>query len=237
MSAPFSQGRNSKKRKKARENLSPSPSSSSHERPTSQSQPDTRRENSSSQAMSPTVSRERAGGSASWDVEQGGAGATEDEYVSGGDQSGERSDVATDESSSSHAMDANLSVDDESDTDASSSGMVPAYMDYDGQLVFKKSDNGRKRSCKRVIYEALRGRAMPTKPLIAAVLWAIIAVVISWLTRKGYQPHEDGDCRWWCSPLAVDGEALSYVGFALFLLTTFRVQEYVAARAVLTGRA
>lgn len=234
MSAPFSQGRNSRKRKKARENHSPSPSSS-QERPTSQSHPDTRRENSSSsQTMSPAVSGEPGGERAGWDVEQGAAASTEDEYVSEGQ---EGSDFATDESSSSHAMDANLSVDDESDADASSSGMAPAYMDFDGQLVFKKSDNGRKRSFKRIIYEALRGRAMPTKPLIAAVLWAIFAVVISWVTRKGYRPHEDGDCRWWCSPLAVDGEALSYVGFALFLLTTFRVQEYVAACAVLTSRA
>lgn len=108
--------------------------------------------------------------------------------------------------------------------DASGSSK-PVYTDFDGQLVYQKSDVGKERSLKRTIYEILRGRAMPVMPLAVSVLWAILAVVISWATSKGYAPNENGECRWWCSPLAIDGNALSYVGFALFLLTSFRVQE------------
>lgn len=103
--------------------------------------------------------------------------------------------------------------------------MKPVYVDIDGQKVFQKSDTGKERSLKRIIYESFRKRAMPVKPLAVSILWAIVAVVISWATSKGYSPNDEGECRWWCSPLAVDGNALSYVGFALFLLTSFRVQE------------
>ena len=65
---------------------------------------------------------------------------------------------------------------------------------------------------------------MPIKPLLATVLWATIAVLITWATSLNYTA-KNGPCRWWCTPLAIDGDALSYVGFALFLLTSFRVQE------------
>lgn len=103
------------------------------------------------------------------------------------------------------------------------------YADYDDQKVFKKADEGKldDRKWSRVIYTIVRGRAMPLKPLLLAFLWSVTAVTISYFTSRHYAPHLRNECRWWCTPLAIDGNALSYVGFALFLLTSFRVQEYV----------
>lgn len=100
------------------------------------------------------------------------------------------------------------------------------YHDYD-QDVYKRSDaeKWKKRSKRRYIHTILKGRALPVKPLLAAIFWAVCAVVITWATSRNYEPHKKGDCRWWCTPLAIDGDALSYVGFALFLLTSFRVSE------------
>lgn len=127
-------------------------------------------------------------------------------------------------SGSSHAMDVNLDMGVGDSADASASRKM-VYVDFDGQLVYQKSDVGKERSLKRTIYEILRGRAMPVLPLAVSILWSIFAVVVSWATSKGYEPNENGDCRWWCSPLSIDGNALNHVGFALFLLTSFRVQE------------
>lgn len=102
----------------------------------------------------------------------------------------------------------------------------PRYQDIEGQKVFAKSDRRsyKEKSWGHMLHTIIRGRAMPLKPLGFAVFWAIASVFITWGTSKGYTAR-DGPCRWWCTPLAIDGDALSYVGFALFLLTSFRVQE------------
>lgn len=124
-------------------------------------------------------------------------------------------------SASSHAFDISFNVR-TSDSDESD---LPAYMDIEGQNAYKKSDMERIHSIRHTIYTVFRGRAMPIRPLFISTMWAVIATVITWATRVGYPPHENGECRWWCTPLAIDGDALSYVGFALFLLTSFRVSE------------
>lgn len=124
-------------------------------------------------------------------------------------------------SSSSHALDISFNI----RSPNSSFSTLPTYIDIENQQAFKKSDQQYKRSLRHTIFVILRGRAMPVKPLLISVIWATVATVITWASRIGYPPHENGECRWWCTPLAVDGNALSYVGFALFLLTSFRVSE------------
>lgn len=101
------------------------------------------------------------------------------------------------------------------------------YMDHDGQSAFRKNDKQRDGEpfLRRWFMTVVRGRAMPVTSLLVSTVWCAIAVGISFATSKNYKPHENGECRWWCTPLAVDGNALSYVGFALFLLTSFRVSE------------
>lgn len=101
------------------------------------------------------------------------------------------------------------------------------YNDHDEQSAFRKNDEKRdgESFIRRCFMTAVRGRAMPLTPLLISTVWCAIAVGITYATSKSYQPHKDGECRWWCTPLAVDGNALSYVGFALFLLTSFRVSE------------
>lgn len=100
------------------------------------------------------------------------------------------------------------------------------YEDVAGQDAMKSVDvRSPDHSLSKWILTVVRGRAMPLKPLLASVIWCVTAVVISYFTRRDYPPHRNGECRQWCTPLAVDGDALSYVGFALFLLTSFRVQE------------
>lgn len=122
-------------------------------------------------------------------------------------------------SSSSHALDVVFEPSDSDD------GLRNNYTDFDAQLVFKKSDFTKDRNWKRELWHILRGSATPIVPLLISVFWATAAVVISWGTSRNYEAHLKGECRWWCTPLAVDGDALSYVGFALFLLTSFRVSE------------
>lgn len=124
-------------------------------------------------------------------------------------------------SASSHAFDISFEIR-SSESDESE---LPAYMDIEGQHAFKKSDAERSHNIRHTIYTILRGRAMPIRSLLVSIIWAIIATLITWASRVGYPPNERGECRWWCTPLAIDGNALSYVGFALFLLTSFRVSE------------
>ncbi|CAN8066368.1 unnamed protein product [Agarophyton chilense] len=115
------------------------------------------------------------------------------------------------------------------------------YVDHEGEQAFKKNDKRRENEpfLRRWLLSIVRGRAMPIIPLLSTTCWAALAVTLTWVSRRNYEPHLNGDCRWWCTPLAVDGNALSYVGFALFLLTSFRVSEaygrYMEAVRVWTG--
>lgn len=97
------------------------------------------------------------------------------------------------------------------------------YSDVAGEAAFKSSDyRGNVRS---MVWSVFRGRAMPLMPMLCSIAWTVFAVGMSY-ALKGWSPAEaKGECRAWCTPLSVDSDALSYVGFALFLLTSFRVQE------------
>lgn len=97
------------------------------------------------------------------------------------------------------------------------------YEDIAGQDALKANDKRPDfdRSFRRLVITIFRGRAMPIGSLTVSVVWCVIIVIISYLLRRDYTDS----CRQWCTPIAVDSDALSYVGFALFLLTSFRVQE------------
>lgn len=97
------------------------------------------------------------------------------------------------------------------------------YEDIAGQDALKVNDKrpDHDHSFRRLVITIFRGRAMPIRSLTASIVSCVIVVIISFLLRRKY----DSPCRQWCTPIAVDSNALSYVGFALFLLTSFRVQE------------
>jgi hypothetical protein len=70
-----------------------------------------------------------------------------------------------------------------------------------------------------------RGHAIPWRAVALAGVWATIAVLASWLFGRHWSKNKPGACRWWCSPISIDSAVASYVGFALFLLLGFRVNE------------
>ncbi|KAI0562293.1 hypothetical protein FGB62_62g233 [Gracilaria domingensis] len=92
------------------------------------------------------------------------------------------------------------------------------YTDHVHEAAFKKNDNRGENEpfLRRWLLSVVRGRAMPVIPLLVSTGWAALAVVITWLSRKNYEAHVKGECRWWCTPLAVDGDALSVSGARMF---------------------
>jgi hypothetical protein len=84
----------------------------------------------------------------------------------------------------------------------------------------------------------VRGHAVPWLPLFCVTLYTTFIVTISWLIARNWDQNTRENCssRWWCTPIAVDSAVASYVGFALFLLLGFRVNEsyvrYMSALAL-----
>lgn len=80
---------------------------------------------------------------------------------------------------------------------------------------------------RRAVEYVTRGHAVPWKQLAIVTIWAVIAVVISYFTGLNWEGNEGADCksRWWCSPISVDMSAIGYLGLALFLLLSFRLNE------------
>lgn len=63
--------------------------------------------------------------------------------------------------------------------------------------------------------------------LVATVAWSVIAVGVAYLVSK-YFPHGTGnaDCpHWFCSPIAVQDSVKTYIGFALFFLLAYRLND------------
>lgn len=143
---------------------------------------------------------------------------------------------------SEHALDINYDADEQDPARRASSqntadeanlnvlGMTgPSYKNVSGEEPFKASDcqHPKERPVHHYLVTILRGRAMPLKSVALATIWSALAVFITWITKdaKPNNYNNPGDCRWWCTFLAFDSDALSYVGFALFLLTSFRASE------------
>ncbi len=101
----------------------------------------------------------------------------------------------------------------------------PPYHDVDGENVLARADKIkliRNRGFKHWLRTIIRGRSFATIPLLLSIAWSCFAVGMAQLASRGY-PREG--CKWFCSPLALDSTIHSYVGFALFLLLGFRVNE------------
>lgn len=79
----------------------------------------------------------------------------------------------------------------------------------------------------RALAIAVRGHAVPFRTITAIFLWTVTVTVVSWLLGRNWRTEGDNalSCRYWCSPIAIDPSVASYVGFALFLLLGFRVNE------------
>lgn len=56
------------------------------------------------------------------------------------------------------------------------------------------------------------------------LLWAVVATLISWRLRVLW-PSKQSDCMKWCSPIDVQPNVLSNIGFALFMILAFRVSD------------
>lgn len=71
------------------------------------------------------------------------------------------------------------------------------------------------------------GRGIPWKWLVLLTLYAAATVTGSHFFAKGWDENRPEKCasHWWCSQLTIDSNVMSYVGFALFLLLGFRVNE------------
>lgn len=59
---------------------------------------------------------------------------------------------------------------------------------------------------------------------VLAVLWTVGIVFVSYALSKTW-PEENPACKAWCSPIDVDGDLLLELGFALFLILSFRASE------------
>lgn len=62
---------------------------------------------------------------------------------------------------------------------------------------------------------------------IAVTLWTVVAVLLSWRLSKLWDGDRQGACREWCSPVDVDGSVLANVGFALFMILSFRASDAI----------
>lgn len=72
-----------------------------------------------------------------------------------------------------------------------------------------------------------RGHAIPWKALAIIVAYSTFVVTVTFFAAKDWTKNTPENCtsRWWCSQVSVDPDIIGYVGFALFLLLAFRVND------------
>lgn len=99
----------------------------------------------------------------------------------------------------------------------------PAYEDIAHQDARSRAESTpTNRNSIQWLKTIMRGRSFAFIPILVSVVWSTLAVYISMLL-KGRVAQEG--CKWFCTPLGLDSNTHSYVGFALFLLLGFRVNE------------
>lgn len=99
------------------------------------------------------------------------------------------------------------------------------YRNVDGEAELSRPDLQRHdRGRYHWLRTVVRGRSFALIPVLLSVSWAALAVYISYVVKHAVNYTRDG-CVWFCTPLALDATTHSYVGFALFLLLGFRVNE------------
>lgn len=62
---------------------------------------------------------------------------------------------------------------------------------------------------------------------IIATMWTVCAVFLSFGLSKLWKDQKRGSCNWWCSPIDVNGTVLSNIGFALFMILSFRASDAI----------
>lgn len=100
---------------------------------------------------------------------------------------------------------------------------TPDYTDFLHELSRHNADNtNTARGPFRWIRTLLHGRSFAFVPIMLSVIWSVVAVYVSMLLKS--RVSQVG-CKWFCTPLGLGPTTHSYVGFALFLLLGFRVNE------------
>lgn len=70
--------------------------------------------------------------------------------------------------------------------------------------------------------------AFPSVSIVAQVavtLWAAASVAISYGLSFTWSEAKRENCRYWCSPIDVDGSVLENIGFALFMILALRASD------------
>lgn len=77
----------------------------------------------------------------------------------------------------------------------------------------------------RSLHYALR--AVPLWVLVAIPLWTGSVTTIAYFARSILPDRVDGDCSklWFCSPIAIPPEVMRFIGFGLFILLGFRLND------------
>lgn len=119
-------------------------------------------------------------------------------------------------------------------------GSPPEYQDVDGESALTRPDTTKHtRSQFSWVRTVIRGRSFSALPMVISVIWSALVVYFAWLASFRWPEAKRTDCRWFCTPLALESNTHSYVGFALFLLIGFRVNEshtrYMEAMKVWTS--
>lgn len=72
-----------------------------------------------------------------------------------------------------------------------------------------------------------RGHAIPWKALSVIMVYSTFIVIVTYFAAKDWSENTPEKCssRWWCSQISVDPAVIGYIGFALFLLLGFRVND------------
>lgn len=58
--------------------------------------------------------------------------------------------------------------------------------------------------------------------------WAVASVYLSWGFSRLWEGQDRGDCSSWCSPVDVQSNVLANIGFALFMILSFRTANSVS---------
>lgn len=66
------------------------------------------------------------------------------------------------------------------------------------------------------------------KAYLAVTAWAVASVYISWGFSRFWEGQNRGTCSSWCSPVQVQGNVLASIGFALFMILSFRTANSVS---------
>ncbi|PXF41790.1 hypothetical protein BWQ96_08484 [Gracilariopsis chorda] len=97
---------------------------------------------------------------------------------------------------------------------------------------FRKSNSSHDQSTHPTVVGSLRSLfdKMPSVSLrymILVIVWTIMAVFLSYGLSFSWSDEKRDQCLWWCSPIDVDVSVLANIGFALFMILSFRASDAI----------